>query len=142
MVPGQPYNAREPVGGLEGSEVPAGCSQKLSRHEGSKTGHTRQHLCVLVFGDLLPDQCIEFGQFLVQGKDLPGQGCDDPLPMYWAGTTVCWDFAASTAAVATAAEERAPCFFSQAWILACPARRMPSGVRYLLSNVRAALERL
>ena len=47
---------------------------------------------------------------------------------------MCWDFAASTAAAATAAEDRAPCFFSQAWILASPARRIPSGVRCLVSS--------
>jgi hypothetical protein len=41
-----------------------------------------------------------------------------PFPMCWAGMIVCWDFAASTAAAATASEERAPFFFSQAWILA------------------------
>lgn len=48
---------------------------------------------------------------------------------------VCWDFAASTAAAATAAEERAPCFFSQAWILTSPARRIPSGVTWILPSI-------
>jgi hypothetical protein len=50
-------------------------------------------------------------------------------PRCWAGTVVCWDFAASMAAWATAAEERVPCFFSQACSLVCPVRRIPSGGR-------------
>jgi hypothetical protein len=54
---------------------------------------------------------------------------------------VCWDFAASTAAWATEAEERVPCFFSQACSLAWPVRRIPSGVRCLVSS-SAPLERL
>lgn len=65
-----------------------------------------------------------------------------PSPMCWAGTMVCWDFAASMAAAATAAEERAPCFFDHAWILASPARRIPSGVRCLVSSNSEALDRL
>ena len=55
---------------------------------------------------------------------------------------VCWDLAASMAVWATAADERVPCFFSQAWSRVWPVRRIPSGVRCLVSSNRAALERL
>jgi hypothetical protein len=135
VVPGDPArvpgrrreadDAREPVRRLKDAQVPAGGSEEFCGEDEPEAGHAQKHLCVLVFGDFLADQRIEFGQFLVQGEDFPGEGCDDPFPMCWVGTMVCWDFAASTAAVATAAEERAPCFFGQVWILAWPARRMP-----------------
>ena len=55
---------------------------------------------------------------------------------------MCWDLAASTAVWATAAEERAPFFFSQACSLAWPVRRIPSWVRCLVSSSSAALELL
>jgi hypothetical protein len=96
---------------------------------------------VPVFGDFLADQRIQVGQFPVRGDDFLCEG-GDQLPEVPAGAAVCWDFAASTAAWATAADERAPCFFSHAWSLAWPVRRIPSGVRCLVSSNRAALERL
>jgi hypothetical protein len=134
----QSNNTGEAVGGLEDGKVPAGGAEELSGKHGPKAGHAQQHLSVLVLGDFPADQLIECSEFLVQGEDFPGKCGNDRLPMCW----VYWDLAASIAAAATAAEERAPFFFSRAWILASPVRRIPSGVRCLVSRVNAALERL
>lgn len=91
-----------------------GGAEEVGGQDRPEARHAEQGLGAAVFGDLLVDQPIKVSQFFVQGDDFVGKGGDHQLP-----DVLCRDFAASIAAWATAADERAPCFISQAWSRAC-----------------------
>lgn len=76
---GQSDDAGKPVGGLEYGEVPAGGTEEFGGEDWAEAWHAQQHLGVLVFGDFVTDQCIECGEFLVQGEYFLAECGDDSL---------------------------------------------------------------
>lgn len=76
----QPNKTGELVRRQKTSQICTGGTLEFGNEDRPKAGHAQQHLDVPVFRGLLADQRIQFFQFLVQTRHLPGEGGDNYLP--------------------------------------------------------------
>ena len=77
---GESGDPGKPVRSLKDGEVSARGTEEFGCEEGSEAGHTQQGPGVPVFGDLLADQRVQLGEFLIQGDDFLCEGGDDQFP--------------------------------------------------------------
>jgi hypothetical protein len=97
---------------------------------------------VAVFGDFLADQRVQVGEFLIQGDDFLCECGDDQFPEVLRRDGGVLGFRGVDGGLGDGGGRAGAVFFSHACSRAWPVRRIPSGVRCLVSNSRAALERL
>ncbi len=125
---GQAGEAGQAVSSAEGVHVPARGGDELGAEPGAHAGKAAYHLGVRMFAKPVLDESVEFRDLLIKGHHPLREADHHGGGQSFAGSAVCWAWAASTAVPASAAAPFTLRFFSQVSIRFAPVRRIAAGV--------------